>query len=352
MEVVAEKSMIRSKKESQSQAHQQCNYCGSTKAPLFNCECFLVRYCNAECQEKDRKRHEETCKSVMNKGKALVVQAKRFKIRPPARITSSSSGGVCGLQNLGNTCFMNSSIQCLSNVYELTEFLLSNNFLADINEKNPLGTGGKLIAAYSELLKDMWEGSERYVSPWQLKSVVGKFASQFSGYSQQDSQELLSYLLDGIHEDLNRVRQKPYIGELDYKGQPDDEFAELFWRNHLARNNSVITELFTGQFKSRVKCPDCPNVSVTFDPFNYISLPIPNKEFVLFSFYLIFRDSSKTPLRVMHLSLSTSLDPTAVRLGHPRQRDHQVHGRENQHQPQLHTLLCAQQQYRREVATR
>lgn len=66
----------------------------------------------------------------------------------------------------------------LSNVYELTEFLVSNQFLNDINEKNALGTGGKLITAYAELLKEIWDGSDRYVSPWQLKAVIGKFASQ------------------------------------------------------------------------------------------------------------------------------------------------------------------------------
>jgi ubiquitin carboxyl-terminal hydrolase 4/11/15 len=62
-------------------------------------------------------------------------------------------------------------------VYELTEFLISNQFLVDINDKNALGTGGKLIASYAELLKDLWEGSERYVSPWHLKGVISKVAS-------------------------------------------------------------------------------------------------------------------------------------------------------------------------------
>lgn len=55
-----------------------------------------------------------------------------------------------------------------------------------------------------------------------FKTVVGRFAPRFSGYQQHDSQELLAFLLDGLHEDLNRVKQKPYLEIPDDKGRPDD----------------------------------------------------------------------------------------------------------------------------------
>ena len=52
--------------------------------------------------------------------------------------------------------------------------------------------------------------------------AVGRFAPQFSGYQQQDSQELLAFLLDGLHEDLNRVKKKPYVEIPDHGGRPDE----------------------------------------------------------------------------------------------------------------------------------
>ncbi len=55
------------------------------------------------------------------------------------------------------------------------------------------------------------QGDTASVSPSSFKYQLGKFAPQFQGYGQQDSQELLAFLLDGLHEDLNRIKRKPYI---------------------------------------------------------------------------------------------------------------------------------------------
>lgn len=73
---------------------------------------------------------------------------------------------------------------------------------------------------------------------------AGKFAPQFSGYAQHDAQELLAFLLDGMHEDLNRVQKKPYIEQKDYEGYSDEVLSELMWKNHISRNQSVIVNLF------------------------------------------------------------------------------------------------------------
>jgi ubiquitin carboxyl-terminal hydrolase 4/11/15 len=50
--------------------------------------------------------------------------------------------------------------------------------------------------------------------------------------------------LDGLHEDLNRVKKKPYIEAKDADGRPDDEFAEECWNYHKARNDSIIVDRF------------------------------------------------------------------------------------------------------------
>uniref|UniRef100_A0A4W4HTJ5 Ubiquitin carboxyl-terminal hydrolase n=1 Tax=Electrophorus electricus TaxID=8005 RepID=A0A4W4HTJ5_ELEEL len=191
---------------------------------------------------------------------------------------SASQPGLCGLSNLGNTCFMNSALQCLSNSTPLTEYFLEDQYEAEINRENPLGMRGEIAEAYADLVKQMWLSRSSYIAPRTFKTQVGRFAPQFSGYQQQDSQELLAFLLDGLHEDLNRVKKKPYLALRDAEGRPDEIVAKEAWTNHRLRNDSIIVDIFHGLFKSTLVCPECSKVSVTFDPFCYLTLPLPMKK--------------------------------------------------------------------------
>uniref|UniRef100_A0A914RPT6 ubiquitinyl hydrolase 1 n=1 Tax=Parascaris equorum TaxID=6256 RepID=A0A914RPT6_PAREQ len=110
------------------------------------------------------------------------------------------------------------------------------------------------------------------------EAVLGQYVQQFSGYSQHDSQELLSFLLDGLHEDLNRVKKKVYLEAKDSGERPDSMVAAEAWQMYKMGNDSVIVDYLHGQLKSTVVCPQCKLVSVKFDPFCFLSLPLPPKE--------------------------------------------------------------------------
>ncbi|XP_056604877.1 ubiquitin carboxyl-terminal hydrolase 15-like isoform X2 [Triplophysa dalaica] len=205
--------------------------------------------------------------------------------------------GLCGLSNLGNTCFMNSAVQCLSSIPPLTDFFLKERYLDELNEENPLGMKGEIAKAYAELIKQLWSGKYSYVTPRPFKTQVGRFAPQFSGYQQQDSHELLAFLLDGLHEDLNRIRKKPYIQVNDADGRPDKVVAEEAWQNHMKRNDSIIVDIFHGLFKSTLVCPECSKISVTFDPFCYLTLPLPTKKERTLEVYLVRIDPLAKPMQ-------------------------------------------------------
>ncbi|XP_071710361.1 ubiquitin carboxyl-terminal hydrolase 8-like [Rutidosis leptorrhynchoides] len=205
--------------------------------------------------------------------------------------------GLTGLYNLGNTCYMNSAIQCLAHTPHFVDYFLGD-FRKDLNFENPLGKNGKLALAFGDLIRQLWTPRATSVAPRAFKSRLGGFAPQFSGFNQHDSQEFLAFLLDGLHEDLNRVKTKPY-NEIKYvDGVSDKEVADEHWRNHLARNDSIIVDMCQGQYRSTLICPVCKKHSVTFDPFLYLSLPLPSPTMRTMTLTVLSTDGSTLPIPV------------------------------------------------------
>ncbi|TSM04853.1 Laminin subunit beta-2 [Bagarius yarrelli] len=217
--------------------------------------------------------------------------------------------GFTGLVNLGNTCFMNSVIQSLSNTRELRDYFHDRAFETEINCNNPLGTGGRLAIGFAVLLRALWKGTHHAFQPSKLKAIVASKASQFTGYAQHDAQEFMAFLLDGLHEDLNRIQNKPYTETVDSDGRQDEVVAEEAWQRHKMRNDSFIVDLFQGQYKSKLVCPMCSKVSITFDPFLYLPVPLPQKQKVLTVFYFA-KEPHKKPVKFL-VSVSKESSSTA-----------------------------------------
>ena len=229
----------------------------------------------------DTTSHHRLKAKVTNSGRSSPVNSETSVMLRGRSGRTGRSKGIVGLNNLGNTCYMNSALQCVRSVEELTEYFLRNKYKSELNPRNPLSHGGNVAKAYAALLHEMFVNSNTSFSPRQFKNTIGRYGPSFSGYGQQDSQEFLLFLLDGLQEDLNRIHDKPYV---EYKDSTDEmvhdavalrELADDRWNKYKLRNDSVITDLFAGMYKSTVNCPVCGKVSIIFDPFNNLTLQIP-----------------------------------------------------------------------------
>ena len=175
---------------------------------------------------------------------------------------------------------MNSVLQCLSNTRDLHHYILRDQFSSDINTVNS-AMKGALIRAFGALMSDLWKCSdetERVLTTAPFKSQIQRFAPRFIDYQQQDAQEFLRYLLEGLHEDVNRVtgRPKPITNDIDDNISANQKSTDA-WKCFLLHNNSMFVDLFVGQLKSTLRCMVCGHASVTYDPFWDLSLSIPSK---------------------------------------------------------------------------
>lgn len=187
--------------------------------------------------------------------------------------------GLVGLVNLGNTCFMNSILQCLSNNLKLTEYFLQDEFKKEDPENHHQKRPEyQLVLCYANLLKNIWDGSGCTVlKPRSFKTAIGKLERKYDTGTQQDSHEFLIHLLEFIHKGI------AYEIEVGIKGEILKECDKMMvdcinsWSNYFGKEYSIIIDLYYGMFINQIRCLSCTGSTVGYEPFSCLSLEVVNK---------------------------------------------------------------------------
>eukprot|EP01084_Bolivina_argentea_P261282 441474_1 len=235
--------------------------------------------CNGPCYV-DKAQHRLSAPNTQSRNE---MKHRKRKLNKSHHIGSEVKGkpialGCAGLVNLGSTCFMNSIVQCISNTPELLPYFLTRKYELDVNSSNNrTGMKGKFVRQFGGLLIDIWSNNYKAIKPILFRKSVAQHAPQFNGFKFHDAEKFLNFLLTSLNEELNSVKVEPYIETTETKDKSDKILAELSWKQHLAKNKSKIVDLFHGQRKSYIQCDECKKESIIFQPYSYLSLPLPVK---------------------------------------------------------------------------
>lgn len=257
-------------------------------------KCRTVVYCSSTCQVIHWRYHKAICNA--SSPSAVDVSAR----------------GVAGLANLGNSCYLNCSLQCLSHIFPLTRYFVSGEYERDVNAESRDGAQGELAKEYATLLRDMWLKSKAagsvVVFPTAVKRVLGRLNSDYASLQQQDAHDVLEMLLDRLHEDVNLVLKKPYCEKAEGDGSNDLDVSREAWHKHGLRNRSLVGDVVGGMLRSYLRCPTCDRVSVTFDYHNTLQLAIPNTSSLSISVVWLPVSASSA----LSPSLSSAMEPYRV----------------------------------------
>ena len=248
---------------------------------IFYCdesEKCLNKYCSLECMYNDKKHinfHIE-----INKYYIQNITIEKL-VDKDISFPKESKMGLTGLINYRNNCYINSSLQCLSNCFHLTKYFLSNLYLEDMNTDNK-NTNENIAKCYKKLLKNLWKKNLESVNSDIFGDIFINNEKKIEGYGQYDASEFLIFFLDKLHQDLNRSNNNEYIQLKEKLENETEAQASLrWWKNHLRKNDSIIIDLFHGQLRNNVVCDECKNNSIIYDPFMILTLNIPKMKFNL-----------------------------------------------------------------------
>ena len=180
-----------------------------------------------------------------------------------------------GLQNIGQTCYMNATLECLSNIEELTLFILNYNFMSS----NPLTK--PLSIFYWDLLRNLFFPTEevkkvKYYAPHYFKKIIGNLNPLFQGFNAADSKDLLFFILETLHDELNSPNNN-FNNNINYNNvnmSDKNQVFNLFWNHFVSNNNSIISNLFYGFFESSLQCLSCGSTKYSFQSFNIQIIPL------------------------------------------------------------------------------
>ena len=182
-------------------------------------------------------------------------------------ITKNSANG---LQNIGATCYMNATLQCLAHVEKLTKYLLGKSYEIKTNKYNY-----KLSNSYLEVLENLWENNTiKDYAPYNFKEIISKMNPLFEGVQANDSKDLVIFLLENMHKELNKVQKNQTNIEEKVDQYNFYNSLNVFIKYFKKNFQSILSDIFYGMYDSQMKCLNCQIITHNIQIYNILIIPL------------------------------------------------------------------------------
>ena len=207
----------------------------------------------------------------LNKFKFLLEQKqKEFEVQK-TKEELSKLPNLVGLQNIGATCYMNATLQALSNTNSLTEYFL------DKTKFSPNNQNKKLTSEYYKVLSNLWSETKKNgdYAPYDFKQALSEENQLFAGIQANDSKDLINFLLERFHIELNNPKPNNNDNNIVNVNQMDEmQTLSAFISDYFNTNRSIITDSFYGILETKSKCGGCQNTKFNFQIFSFLEFPL------------------------------------------------------------------------------
>ena len=176
-----------------------------------------------------------------------------------------------GIQNIGQTCYMNATIQVLSNI-----IMLSKNLLKKYMQKTFDIENQTLSAAFSSLLYELYfpQKDQKYISPKIFKEIIGELNPLFKGMQAADAKDLIFFIIERMHQELNPIKQqKNYnidFSQQEINSRNPELMLSLFINDFQMKNKTIISDIFYGITQSKMECNKCNTIKYSYQSFNLL----------------------------------------------------------------------------------